>query len=498
MTPHHLSAPRLEHTYAAQIPQLSVRWSAEPAVAASLVVLNETLAEQLGIDPAFLRSPEGLDFLTGQGPSAASDDDAPVTYAQAYAGHQFGQFVPQLGDGRALLVGEVLDTHDRRRDLHLKGSGRTPFSRGGDGKAPLGPMLREYLMGEAMHALGIPSTRGLAVVATGEQVQRQRPDLEPAAVLTRVAASHLRVGTFQFAAVHRSIEVKRALADYAIQRHWPDAAQAENPYLELFRSVTHAQAQLIAQWMLVGFVHGVMNTDNMTVSGESIDYGPCAFVDRFTRSALFSSIDRGGRYAYRNQPAAALWNLSRFAETLIDLIDDDPNVAVESATEVLHEFEPAYDDAVARGFAAKLGVDLGVAPQAEAVAQFRAFAETTFDLMEATGQDFTLFFRAVAEDRLDERVDPEALADWLASRDRLVEAWAADGAADTVMMQCSNPVYTPRNHHLERALSKAEDGDMSDFHRLLAAVQDPYVRHDQFAGLEGPGSESAFVTYCGT
>lgn len=518
MTSHHLSAPRLEHTYAVQIPQLSVRWSAEPAVAASLVVLNETLAEQLGIDPEFLRSQEGLDFLAGQGFSDTSDDDAPPTYAQAYAGHQFGQFVPQLGDGRALLVGEVLDTHDQRRDLHLKGSGRTPFSRGGDGKAPLGPMLREYLIGEAMHALGIPSTRGLAVVATGEFVQRQQPDPQPGAVLTRVAASHLRVGTFQFATVHRSIEVKRALADYAIQRHWPDAAEAENPYLELLRSVTHAQAQLIAQWMLVGFVHGVMNTDNMTISGESIDYGPCAFVDRFTRSALFSSIDRGGRYAYRNQPAAALWNLSRFAETLIDLIDDDPNVAVESATEVLHEFEPAYDAAVARGFAAKIGVRLDERSESKALNEFRQFAEQTFDLMENHGQDFTMFFRAVAEDRLadlapveaDEgptpqqvavgghRISQDDLSAWSSARNDLIERWSRLGHADTELMRSTSPVYIPRNHHLDRALTKAESGDTSEFDRLLAAVRSPYEPSAQFAGLEGPGSASPFVTFCGT
>ncbi|NKE10564.1 MULTISPECIES: protein adenylyltransferase SelO [Kocuria] len=494
------ASTRLEHTYATQVPQLSVRWSADPATAASWVVVNDSLAQQLGIDPAFLRSPEGVDFLHGQFPAEphSNDDDAPPTYAQAYAGHQFGQFVPQLGDGRALLLGEVVDVDGNRRDLHLKGSGRTPFSRGGDGKAPLGPMLREYLIGEAMHALGIPSTRALAVVETGQQVQRQQPGPQPGAVLTRVAASHLRVGTFQFAAVHRSVEVKRALADHAIARHWPEAADAENPYLELLRCVTHAQAPLIARWMLVGFIHGVMNTDNMTISGESIDYGPCAFVDRFSRGAVFSSIDRGGRYAYRNQPAIGLWNLSRFAETLIDLIDDDPNVAVECATAVLHEYEPAYDAALARGFAAKLGVDLGSAPDPEALTQFRAFVETTFDLMEVTGQDFTLFFRAVAEDRLDERVEPEALTDWMAEGDRLVREWAPGGIADGELARRSNPVYIPRNHHLDRALNKAEQGDMSDFHRLLAAVQDPYGRRDEFAGLEGPGSESAFVTFCGT
>lgn len=500
------SVPALEQDYAATVPQLSVAWRAAGAPSPSLIAVNDPLAKELGITPQFLRSEDGLAFLTGHG--AGNDDGAPATFAQAYAGHQFGQFVPQLGDGRALLIGELLDRHGARRDLHLKGSGRTPFSRGGDGKAPLGPMLREYLIGEAMYALGIPTTRGLAVVTTGESVQRQQPDPEPGAVLTRVASSHLRVGTFQFAAVHRPIEVKRALADYAIQRHWPDAAQTENPHLELLRSVTHAQAQLVAQWMLVGFVHGVMNTDNMTISGESIDYGPCAFIDTFSRSAVFSSIDRGGRYAYRNQPAIALWNLSRFAETLIDLIDDDPNRAIEAATDVLREFEPTYDAALARGFAAKVGVDLSGVTDDAAVTEFRAFVEQTFDFLESTGQDFTLFFRAVAEDRLVEPSDfnrdtnhdfnHDAAAAWSAERDRLTATWAPSDAPDPDLMQRSNPVYIPRNHHLDRALNKAIDGDMEELNRLLAAVRQPFQRADEFAGLEGPGSSSSFVTFCGT
>ncbi|NHU84833.1 YdiU family protein [Kocuria sp. JC486] len=484
--------PNLEHTYAKDIPQMSVRWSAERSPSPSLVVLNDRLSRDLGLDPDFLRSPDGLALLTGW-----ADDDEPATYAQAYAGHQFGQFVPQLGDGRALLVGEVLDRQGTRHDLHLKGSGHTPFSRGGDGKAPLGPMLREYLVGEAMHALGIPTTRGLAVVATGERIQRQQPDAEPAAILTRVASSHLRVGTFQFAAVHRATEVKRAVADHAIRRHWPEAAEAENPSLELLRSVMRSQAELVARWMLVGFVHGVMNTDNMTISGETIDYGPCAFVDTFTRDALFSSIDRGGRYAFRNQPAAALWNLSRFAEALIDLIDDDADTAVDAATTVLEEFEPTYDAALARGMAAKLGVDLAGAPD-DAVREYRAFVEMTFDLLETRGLDFTLFFRAVTEDRLEDVVQGDDAAAWVAERERLARAWAPDGAADPQLMARTNPVYIPRNHHLERALRAAEVGDLGEFTRLLGAVRAPFEPDERFAGLEGPGSSSSFVTFCGT
>ncbi|KAA9394830.1 YdiU family protein [Kocuria coralli] len=491
--------PELEHSYAEDIPQLSVRWRAEQAPSPFLVATNDALAGELGIEPGFLRSPEGLSFLSGQLPDAA--DGGAATYAQAYSGHQFGQFNPQLGDGRALLIGEVIDRAGDRRDLHLKGTGRTPFSRSGDGKAPLGPMLREYLVGEAMHALGIPTTRGLGVVLTGQEVMRR--GREPGAIFTRVAASHLRVGTFQFAAVHRPMEVRRALADYAIARHWPAAADAENPYLELLRSVTHAQAELIAQWMLVGFVHGVMNTDNMTISGEGIDYGPCAFIDTFRRASVFSSIDQTGRYAYRNQPAIGLWNLSRFAETLVDLIDaSDPDAAVESLTQVLYEFEPAYDAAVARGMAAKLGIGLPE-PEAEngseALGQIRAFTERTLDLLEAQEADFTLFFRALTAGTPEELIhDDDALGSWSAERDELLQRWSG-GAADVALMQRSNPVYIPRNHHLESALQRAEGGDLDDFHRLLAAVRDPFRQRPEWAGLEGPGeASSAFVTFCGT
>ncbi|MDO5619764.1 protein adenylyltransferase SelO [Kocuria sp.] len=508
----HRHSIRLESTYAQTVPQLSVPWPAgvEPE---SLVVLNSQLAGELGLDPAFLRSHTGLAWLSGTAVPGSAEPDAQdsgsahtetlTTYAQAYAGHQFGSFVPQLGDGRAVLLGEMTSASGRV-DLHLKGSGRTPFSRGGDGKAPLGPMLREYLVGEAMQALGIPTTRGLAVMTTGEQIQRRQPDLEPGAILTRVAASHLRVGTFQFAAVHHPLEIRRALADYTIQRHWPAAARAHNPYVELLRCVTHAQARLVAQWMLVGFVHGVMNTDNMTMSGEGIDYGPCAFIDTFTRSAVFSSIDRGARYAFNNQPGIALWNLSRFAETLIDLIADadadaDPDTAVDAATHVLREFESQYSTALACGFAAKLGVNLGESPEAKVLTQFRAFVEQTFDLMENTGQDFTLFFRAIAEARQTVPMDSPELSAWQAQRQRLIERWAPDGQADPALMQRNNPVYIPRNHHLEQALAQAERGDLAEFNHLLAAVQEPFVRREGFSHLEQPGSTSAdFVTFCGT
>ena len=311
---------QFENSFARDLAGLSVPWRAAPAPAPELIALNEGLADELGVDLATLRSPDGVAVLVGD---AEVEGASPV--AQAYAGHQFGFLSPLLGDGHALLLGEVLDTRGRRRDVHLKGSGRTPFARGGDGKAVLAPMLREFLIGEALHALGIPTTRALAVVATGEEVMRE--GLQPGAVLVRVAASHLRVGTFQYAAMSDDPTLLRRLADYAIARHYPDAAQTKNPYLALLDGIVDAQASLVARWMLVGFIHGVMNTDNMTISGESIDFGPCAFMDAFDPSTVFSSIDDAGRYAYGNQPQIALWNLARLAETMLPLLDVD----VESA-----------------------------------------------------------------------------------------------------------------------------------------------------------------------
>jgi uncharacterized protein YdiU (UPF0061 family) len=345
-------APRtsvaLDDFFARELPEMSVRWQAAAADDPRLLVLNDELASDLGLDPAWLRSADGVAFLLG---NAVPDGATPV--AQAYAGHQFGGFVPRLGDGRALLLGEFR-TEDGRRDLALKGSGATPFSRGGDGLAAVGPMLREYVISESMHALGIPTTRSLAVVATGSQVYRDTP--LPGAVLARVAASHLRVGSFQYAANSGDRDVLRRLADHAIARHHPGASDAPNRYVALFNSVVSAQAALMAQWMLVGFVHGVMNTDNMTISGETIDYGPCAFMENFDPVTVFSSIDHGGRYAYGNQPAIAAWNLARFAEALLPLIDEDADRAIEVATAALGAFGPQYEAAWSVGMRAKLGL----------------------------------------------------------------------------------------------------------------------------------------------
>jgi uncharacterized protein YdiU (UPF0061 family) len=458
----------LDNSYARELPSLSVPWTAAPAPAPQLLVLNEELAAELGVDAVGLREPAGLSALVGHG---LPDGATPV--AQAYAGHQFGGYVPRLGDGRALLLGEVTDAAGRRRDVHLKGSGRTPFARGGDGKAAVGPMLREYLISEAMHGLGIPTTRALAVVATGEEVLREEGPL-PGAVLCRVAASHLRVGTFQFAAADR--DVLRALADHAIARHHPGAS-----YLEFYRRVVHAQAELVARWMLVGFVHGVMNTDNTTISGETIDYGPCAFLDAYDPATVFSSIDHNGRYAYGNQPAQ--WNLARLGETLLPLLDADTDAAVEAATAVVHEFAEVYQQHWSAGMAAKLGLP---APDP-------GLATDLLELLHSQRVDYTTFFRALAAGTARSLfASPEHFDEWAARR-------AALRPVDTAMNEV-NPVYIPRNHQVEAALTAATAGDLAPFLRLLDAVSHPY---EERPGLEdlttpAPGDGAPHVTYCGT
>ena len=471
---------RFEDSYARAVPGLSVPWTADSAPAPELQVLNEELAVEVGVDPAALREPSGVALLVGQVPEGVT------TVAQAYAGHQFGIYVPRLGDGRALLLGEVIDTQGRRRDLHLKGSGRTRFARSADGKAVVGPMLREYLICEAMHGLGIPTTRALAVVATGERVLRERA--LPGAVLTRVAASHLRVGTFQYAAASGDRDLLHALADYAIARHYPEAADGQNRYLDLYRRVVGAQASLVARWMLVGFVHGVMNTDNTTISGETIDYGPCAFIDAFDPAAVFSSIDDYGRYAYGNQPGVLQWNLARLAETLLPLFDDNSEVAVEAATEVLSGFADAYERHWAEGMAAKLGL---AAPDRELV-------EDILKLMRLQKVDFTQFFRALSAGTARTLfAEPEPFDAWSARREVLLPA---DRAAVADAMDRVNPVYIPRNNRVEEALAKAANGDMGPFHQLVDAVSRPF---DERPGLEdytgpAPMGCAPYVTYCGT
>jgi uncharacterized protein YdiU (UPF0061 family) len=484
-----------DNTYARELEGLYVPWEGAAAPEPRLLVLNTALAEELGVDPDALRTPEGLAVLAG---TTAPQGAQPI--AMAYSGHQFGSLSPRLGDGRALLLGEVLDVHGRRRDLHLKGSGRTPFARGGDGKAVVGPMLREHVIGEAMHALGIPTTRALAVVATGERVRRET--LLPGAVLTRVAASHLRVGTFQYAAMLRDHpDLPRRLADYAIARHHPAAAGADNPYLALFQAVLDAQAELVARWMLVAFVHGVMNTDNMTISGETIDYGPCAFMEAFEPATAFSSIDHGGRYAYGMQPAIAQWNLARLGETLLPLIDDDSERAAERATAVLDGFWARYDATFLDGMRAKLGLP---AEGADDELDTQLVADL-LGLLRAQRVDFTTFFRgAAATLRGDARHDARGLFLDLAAWDAWAARWRqrlgdAAGPATADAMDAVNPVYVPRNHAVEDALAAATAGDLAPLERLMDALTRPFDERPGLEDLAAPGgADDLYVTYCGT
>lgn len=477
----------LDDQFARTLPELALPWQAREAPEPRLLALDEGLAAELGLDPAWLRGPEGLGLLTGTRLPAGA---RPV--AQAYAGHQFGGWSPRLGDGRALLLGEVVDDAGRVRDLHLKGSGRTPFSRGGDGLAAVGPMLREHVLSTAMHALGIPTTRSLAVVATGEAVQRET--VLPGAVLARVASSHLRVGSFQYAAATGDVDLLRRLADHAIARHHPQAADDDQPHLALLDAVVAAQATLVARWMLVGFVHGVMNTDNTTISGETIDYGPCAFVDAFDPAASFSSIDTGGRYAFGQQPLVMEWNLSRFAEALLPLLADDQDAAVALAVGVLERFRPRYSAAWTRGVRDKLGL-----PGSVDDATVASLAQDLLDLLRAGHVDHTSFFR-----RLSGAVDGDAeparsLVLDLAGLDAWTARWRALGP-DAALMNRTNPAYVPRNHLVEEALAAATDGDLDPLGRLLEAVSRPF---EERAGLEAyaepaPESFGAYTTFCGT
>ena len=479
-----------DNSFVRELDGLFQPWQASPAPAPDLLVLNEQLAAELGVDARALEAPEGVAVLVG---NAGVDGASPV--AQAYAGHQFGWFVPRLGDGRALLLGELIDVHGRRRDLHLKGSGRTPFARGGDGKAAVGPMLREYVIGEAMHALGVPTSRALAVVATGAQVARET--MLPGAVLARVAASHIRVGTFQYAAAHADPTLTRRLADHAIARHYPDVADATNPYLAFFEQVVDAQAALIARWMLVGFVHGVMNTDNMTISGETIDYGPCAFLDAFDPATVFSSVDEGGRYAYGNQPRIAQWNLARLAEALLPLFDTDGDTAVAAAVEVLTSFPERYDGFWRRGMRAKLGL----AEEHEAT---HTLIDELLELLRSGRVDFTSFFRALSSAVRGDAAPARSLFAEPSAFDRWSEGWRAELVGDRTAvadaMDQVNPVYIPRNHQVEAALVAATAGDLGPFRRLLDVLAQPY---DERAGLEAyarpaPSDFGRYRTFCGT
>jgi uncharacterized protein YdiU (UPF0061 family) len=488
---------RFEHSYARDLEGCFAAVAPSPVPMPEMLRLNAGLADELGLDLAGIDAATQAGWFSG---SVVPPGAHPI--AQAYAGHQFGGFNPQLGDGRAVLLGEVVDRHGRRRDLALKGSGRTPFSRGGDGKAAVGPVLREYLIGEAMHALGIPTTRALAAVRTGEGVVRER--VLPGAVLARVAASHVRVGTFQFLAARRDAARLRRLADYVIARHDPDLAGDPDRYVGLVARVVDRQAALIARWMLVGFIHGVMNTDNMTVSGETIDYGPCAFMETYDPETVFSSIDTHGRYAYGNQPAIAAWNLARFAEALLPVIDPTSTErAVERATAVLRGFAARYESAWLDGVRAKLGLGGGGDDEDAAL------AGAWLELLRAQGVDYTLAWRrlgnAAAGDDQPLRAlfaDGAACEPWLARWRRRAERDGLRGVDRKAAMDRVNPLYIPRNHRVEEALAAASDtGDLAAFERLLEAIERPYearVGLERFAEPAPAEVTARYRTFCGT
>lgn len=483
-----------DNTYARELDGFFVPWQAAEASAPKMLAFNAALAVELGLDPDALSGDAGARLFAGNAPPAGAEP-----LAQVYAGHQFGGFSPQLGDGRALLWGEVLDVQGRRRDIQLKGSGRTPFSRNGDGLAAIGPVLREYLIGEAMHALGVPSTRALAAVATGDLVYREAP--LPGAVLTRIAASHIRVGTFQYFAARGEVDKLKQLADYAIARHYPDAADADNPYLAFVHRVVEAQASLIAAWMSLGFIHGVMNTDNMTISGETIDYGPCAFMDAYANDTVFSSIDSQGRYAYGNQPPIAQWNLTRLAETLIPLVDENEEKAIEKLSNAITGFRGKYVAHWLARMQAKLGL-------ATAEAGDFDLAAALFQAMTDAGGDFTNTFRGLSAALVGDdaplkaaAVKPEAMDGWLGDWRERQTREAGEPAARAAAMNRVNPAYIPRNHQVEAALVAAgESDDMAPFFRLLGVVTDPFEDREADRAFAAPAPTDAtpYVTFCGT
>lgn len=501
----------LQHRFADALPELALDWRAEAAPEPRLLALDEALAGEIGLDPDTLRTPDGLRLLTGEQPPQGA---RPL--AQGYAGHQFGGYSPRLGDGRALLLGELTTPDGRLLDLHLKGSGRTPWSRGGDGLAVVGPMLREHLVSAAMHALGVPTTRSLGVVGTGRVVQREAP--MPGAVLARVAASHLRVGTVQYAAAHgaqRAAASAAAAQDsgatgpdsllarvvtHAAERHHPEVLDAEVPALGLLERVVEVQAALVARWMSVGFVHGVMNTDNVTLSGETIDYGPCAFLDGFDQSAVFSSIDTGGRYAFGQQPAVMQWNLTRLAEALLPLVTaatGDQEKAIARCVEVLERFPALYGEAYAALLAAKIGLPPAVSAGLDPVTRTDLVGDL-LSVMAAARVDHTGFFRDLAREARGHGTPARDRVLDLPAYDAWAERWRALGP-DPDAMDAVNPAYVPRNHLLQAALDAADAGDLAPFEAMLEVVTHPFEERAEWAEYAGPDPAGGpFVTYCGT
>ncbi|MFC4600925.1 protein adenylyltransferase SelO [Cohnella hongkongensis] len=477
-----------DNSYSRLPEMLFTRMNPAPVRSPELVVLNGPLAESLGLNADALRGGDAAAVFAG---NRVPEGASPL--AQAYAGHQFGHF-NKLGDGRALLLGEQITPAGERYDIQLKGSGRTPYSRGGDGRAALGPMLREYIVSEAMHALGIPTTRSLAVVSTGESIYREKE--LPGAVLTRVAASHIRVGTFQYAAAWGGVEEVRTLVDYTLRRHYPEAVSgAAGSALVLLQEAIRRQARLIAQWQLVGFIHGVMNTDNMALSGETIDYGPCAFMDVYDPATVFSSIDTNGRYAYGNQPQIAVWNLARFAETLLPLLHDDEERAISAAEGVLGEFGGLYHGHWLAGMRAKLGIS-------SAEDQDEELVKDLLILMQKHRADYTNTFRSLTAN-----APEETPLHGVEEFDRWQERWQARLGRQSAsreearqLMRVSNPAVIPRNHRVEEALEAAERGEYSVMERLLAVLRQPYAHSPEQAEYAAPPEPSEFPyrTFCGT
>ncbi len=485
-----------DNSYARLPERFFARVNPTPVAAPALIRLNAPLARDLGLDPSFLASADGVAILSGNAIAPGSD---PI--AMAYAGHQFGNFVPQLGDGRAILIGEVIDAHAVRRDLHLKGAGRTPFSRMGDGRAALGPVLREFIVSEAFAALGIPTTRALAAVATGEHVLRETP--LPGAILTRVATSHIRVGTFQYFAARKDADAIRILADTVIDRHYPDLAESPDKYRGLLAAVIARQATLIAHWMHVGFIHGVMNTDNTSIAGETIDFGPCAFMDTYHPSTVFSSIDHAGRYAFANQPAIANWNLVRFAETLLPLLGDTQDDAIAAAQERIDAYPALFQAAITDGYARKIGL-AGRTPDDTALIQ---------DLLTAMANgaaDYTLTFRALADAAESPQHEPalralfsdtQALDAWLQRWRHRLAAGPRSARDIAAAMRAVNPIIIPRNHQIEAAIKAAvSNDDFAPFHRLVDELANPFDDRPGIDDLKQPPKPDEIVhaTFCGT
>ena len=488
---------KLEHAYASLPEAFYARVEPARMPQPQLVRLNRPLAEFLGLEPEALTGREGIEFLSGQRVAPGSE---PV--AMAYAGHQFGQFVPSLGDGRAVLLGEIIGRDGVRRDIHLKGSGRTPFSRMGDGRAALGPVLREYVVSEAMAGLGIPTTRALAMLTTGERVYRERA--EPGAILVRVAASHVRVGTFEYFYRRGDPDSVRTLADYVIERHYPHCLEVDNPYRVLLDEVAARQADLIAQWLLVGFIHGVMNTDNMSIAGESIDYGPCAFMDAYSADKVYSSIDIGGRYAYNQQPRIGHWNLSQLAQCLLSLLDADEDKAMASAREALDAYVERFEAKFHAGMRAKIGLDGGNDED----------TDLAFDLLRRMGEeqaDFTNTFRRLCDVEIDDSdsdqavrelfENPESFDAWARTwRKRLATETRSDDERREAMRNV-NPAYIPRNHRVQQAIDAATlEEDLQPLEDLLGVVARPFEDHPDLAHYVRPPQpeEEVTRTFCGT